>query len=159
MLPPSNEFGAQMIKALQAQMPGLKTQAQFNVFMLAFDALRVQLDAIFIGDSNREEQGREALNKALDAARQVTDLGNKFQEVPEAAKTASNPFVRPPDNAMEYDTQKKLLSELHGIATTPGLQEWYERTKTERDSISSQTLRNILIDAIREKRQSLKGHS
>src|SRR5579863_4576774 len=39
-----------MAQALKQQMPGLQTQAQYNLTMSAFDALRVHLNAVFLGD-------------------------------------------------------------------------------------------------------------
>lgn len=145
-----------MASVLRSSVPNLKTQAQSTAFMAAFDAFRLTLDAIFAGDELREKQGLDALERALDVARKSTDIGRKLEEVPpEHRGPASAQFINPPTELQEYDTQKKLLVELAGIETVDGLTAWYERTKSERDSIVSQNLRNILLDEVRAKRIAL----
>lgn len=144
-----------LLEALKSQLPGLKTQAQLNAFMVGFDTLRLIMSSIFQGDLESEMKGREALEQVFDLARASTDLGNQFAEVPEAAQTASNSFVQPPTSIREYDIQRKLLSELEGLKTTQELTEWYTRTREERDQIVSQVLRNGLLDSIRSKKVEL----
>lgn len=151
------DVGRMMAEALRAQMPSLKTQAQFTAFMISFDTFRHLMDAIFSGDKQREEKAREAFDKSLEAAKSVTDLGNKFQEVPpEHRSKASEAFTAPPAEFHEYDVQKKLLLELEGLNTLEALNDWYQKTRGERDRVVSQPLRNALIDSIRSKRLALE---
>jgi len=145
-----------MVEALRASIPNLKTQAQFTAFMSAFDALRFTLDAIYAGDEAREKQGLETLDKAFDVARKATDIGKKLEEVPpEHRGPASQQFTSPPAELQEYDLQKRLLFELEQITTLDDLSTWYERTKADRDKVVSQSLRNILLDEVRSKRAKL----
>lgn len=145
-----------MLEAVRASVPNLKTQAQLNAYMAAFDALRFTLDAIYAQDELREKAAREALDKAFDVARKATDIGKKLEDVPpEERGPASAMFTKPPAEFQEYDVQKRLLVELEGLTALTDLSEWYERTKEDRDRVVSQSLRNVLIDAIRNKRLSL----
>lgn len=153
-IPPTNpDVGHMMAEAMKAQMPSLKTQAQFTAFMVGFDAFRLLLDSIFSGDAQREVETRDVFEKAIKAARAATEIGRKLEEIPEASRGATfSSFTRPPDEFHEYDIQKRLLIELEGIASLPQLNEWYQATKDARDRVSSQILRNVLMDSIREKR-------
>lgn len=141
-----------VMQAMRQQMPALKTQAQFNAFMAAFDALRLTLNATFEGDAAKAIEGRSALNMALDVAVQVTEVGNQLRDVPEAATSkAADQFKNPPVHFHEYDEQKALLTELEAVVSEANLRVWYEATKSRRDKVVSQGLRNHLIDAIRNK--------
>lgn len=155
--PTSPDVGRMMAEAMKAQMPSLKTQAQFTAFMVSFDAFRLLIDSIFSGNAQRETEAKDVFEKSLKAARDVTEISRKFEEVPEASRgIASNPFTKPPNEFHEYDIQKRLLIELGSIPDLPKLNEWYQATKEDRDRVVSQTLRNALIDAIREKRFALQ---
>ena len=44
---PSPDMQAQMLEAMKAQLPGLKTQAQLTAFMGCFEALQLTLKAIY----------------------------------------------------------------------------------------------------------------
>lgn len=146
-----------MAQVLKAQIPHLKTQAQLNAFMLGFDAFRSLIDSIFAGDKAREETSKDVLDKALHACRLATEIGDKYAQVPEAAQTkTAEPFVQAPAQFSEYDTQKRLLSELEAIQDMPSLTTWYQETTSTRNTITSQNFRNILIDAIRAKRIALQ---
>jgi hypothetical protein len=57
----------------------------------------------------------------------------------------------------EYDIQKKLMMDLELLTSTEALNEWYLRTKDEREKVTSQSLRNVLFDAIRCKRDDLSN--
>lgn len=145
-----------MAEALRHQMPNLKTQAQMTAFMVSFDSLRLLVDAICAGDKAREVQARDAFEKSIQAAREVTDLGNKFQEVPVEHRTSvSNPFTQPPVQFEEYDVQKRLLLELEAITTVAEMNEWTIRVKADTERVVTQSLRNSLFDAIRSKRIAL----
>jgi hypothetical protein len=147
------EVDGMFVKALQLSMPGLRTQAQFNAFSAAFDALRTAANGIFERDVTKALQGREALLKALDTLDTVTDVSEKLREVPEAATSAAaEEFKRPPSEFGEYDLQKQLFTELSILATTEDLVIWYTENRGRIDKVRSQTLRNGLLDAIREKK-------
>lgn len=146
-----------MAQALRQSMPSMKTQAQFTAFMATFDSLRLLCDSICSEDTAREAQSRETFERALGAVRTATELGRKFEDIPvESRGTASNPFTNPPTEFSEYDIQKKLLSELSRITGKGELNEWYVATKANRDRVVSQTLRNVLMDSIREKNSVLE---
>jgi len=143
----------QMMEAVRASIPNLKTQAQMTAYMAAFDALRYTLDAIYAQDAPREKMARDALEKAFDVAHQSTVIGKRYEEVPEESRgPASSAFTTPPKEYEEYDLQKRLLLELDRLPDQGELVAWYEKTKADRERIVSQSLRNVLIDAIRAKR-------
>lgn len=153
-MPP--EAARMMTEALRQSMPNLKTQAQFTAFMLAFDSFRLLCDSIFSNDRSREEDARAAFEQAIAAIQTATELGAKFEEIPlESRSTAANPFTQPPVQFQEYDIQKKLLAELTRITSIEDLRQWYDSTKPQRDQVVSQTLRNVLLDRIRQKKELL----
>lgn len=158
-LPPNNpEVARLMAEAMKAQMPNLKTQAQFTAFMLMFDSMRLLADSVFSGDTSREAEAREAFETSVKAAREITDLSRKFSEVPEAERTkAASAFVDPPAQFGEFDIQKRLLLELERIGDLAALNVWYQNTSGDRLKIVTPTLRNILIDAVRAKRLGFEG--
>ena len=144
-----------MVEAIRQQMPGIQTQAQFNLFMTAFDALRLYLNSVFLNQKEAAEKAREALNKALDAAGQVTELSEKLSQVPEAAQSKeAEDFKRPPLQFHEYDVQKALLTELILITSPEQLGQWYAANRATIDQVISPQFRNPLLDAIRAKKAS-----
>lgn len=137
-------------------MPELKTQVQFNAFMAGFDAFKLLCNSIFAGDAPLEDQARAAFEKSLEAMKVATKLSKQFQEIPaEERGPSSAQFVEPPLQFNEYDLQRRLLTELDHITSTVVLNEWYSESKSIREKIISQSLRNILFDAIRSKRDEL----
>lgn len=157
-LPPTSpDMMHLMAEALRQQMPSLKTQAQFTAFMLSFDSFRLLMDSVFSANQEREAQARDAFEKSIQAARDITDLSKKFEEVPQEHRTkASEAFTSPPTQFGEYDVQKKLLAELGAISTFDDLNTWYQTTKPEHDKVVTPALRNVLFDAIRAKRNALQ---
>jgi hypothetical protein len=145
-----------MLNMMRQQMPNLKTQAQFNTFMLAFDALRGTLNAYFGGETAAAEVARDVLNKSLDMAAKVTGIAESLKDIPEDQRSdQSNMFTAPAAQLHEYDEQRSLLLELGNVKTFSELQKWYLETKPRRDSIVSQNLRNELLDAIRHQKEEL----
>lgn len=143
-----------MLRLLQQQVPSIRTQGHFNLFAMAFDALRTTLDGYFSGDFERATRGREALNKALDMSKQAKDIIERLEEIPpEQRSKEASATVAPPKEFHEYDAQRQLLVELDGLTTREALNEWYGRTKSSRDLVVSQQLRNELLDRIRAKRK------
>jgi len=146
-----------LAEALRSQMPSCKTQMQFNTFMPAFDAFRLLVDSVFSMDPQREVECRDIFEKALKACREVTEIGQKLEEIPiESRSKASSSFTQPPNEFHEYDIQKRLLTELLAIDTWDKLTEWYAATKELQDRVMSQPLRNGLFDQIRAKRIALQ---
>jgi len=145
-----------MMKMLAMQVPNMKTQAQFNAFMGCFDALRATLNAYFGDQKAAAEMGREALNQALDMAKQIATMSEKLNEIPDEVKSdEAKEFTRPAKELHEYDTCKRLLGELTGLQTTEALQKWYSESRQTIDEVMSAKPRNELMDAIRAKRNEL----
>ena len=156
--PPQSKLNPEqlMAQALRQQMPGLQTQAQYNVTMTAFDALRVHLNAVFMSDKELAAKSKDALLKALEGAVQATELSQKLGHVPEAAtSTAAEEFKQPPKQFHEYDVQRALLTELEQIRSAPQFEQWYIANRSRIDTVVSPSYRNVLFDAIREKKGSL----
>lgn len=146
-----------MRQALTAQIPNLKTQAQFNIFMNCFDALRSTLNAYFGGETASAEMARDALNKGLDLAKQVVEITEKLKEIPDEAKSdAAKEFTAPAKELHEYDEHRKLVFELSSITNLEALQAWYTENRQRIDQVVSQNLRNELFDTIRELRSKLE---
>ena len=147
-----------MIDAMKSTMPGLRTQAQFNAFMASFDALRLLMNYVFEGNTEKVLESKRALEMAIDAASQVTRISDQLRDVPEAATSeAAEEFKNPPAEFQEYDVQKQLMAELESISGHAQLVQWYETTvKGLESKIKSQTLRNSLFDAIRQKKNLLQ---
>lgn len=157
-LPP--EASQLFAQALRQSMPNLKTQAQLTAFMIGFDAFRQYVDALCSGDVALEGMSRETFDKAIGAIREATLLSRKIEEIPpEERGPSSSSLVQPPMEFEEVDVQKTLLRELNDITSLPELQEWYLRTKGDREIIVSQLLRNVLLDAVRGKKKALGGTS
>jgi hypothetical protein len=148
-----NQLIAQTIKQ---RIPGIKTQGQFNTFKAAFEAFEAVANAIFNGDVTQELELRKVLETAWTACKQATELTRKLEAVPEAATSkAAEEFKQPPAEFSEYDVQRGLLEELKVIQNFDLLKSWYEETKKRRDSVKSQTLRDVLMDSIRARKMEL----
>jgi hypothetical protein len=143
-------------KALQQQLPALKSQGQFNTFQAAFEAFRGVMNAIFADLPPDEKAAREALDMAFEAARTATRLTHQLTDVPEAASgKLAEDFKTPPAEFGEYDEQRKLLSELEGLTTLDHLNAWYKTNRKRIDEVVTASLRNPLLDAIRGKKNAL----
>jgi hypothetical protein len=143
----------QFFQALQQQLPALKSQAQFNTFQAAFEAFRGVMNAIFEDLSPNEEASKKALDMAFEAARTATRLTHQLTEVPEASTSKlAEDFKQPPAEFGEYDEQRKLLSEVEHINGLKNLTDWWTTNRVRIDRVKSASLRNPLLDAIREKK-------
>jgi hypothetical protein len=153
---PQTDMMQMMIEAMRQQIPGLKTQAQFGAAMESFKALTEMLGSIFDRDPLRVEAAMKALMLSLEVAGKVTDLGEMLKDVPEAAtSSAADAFKNAPAEFSERDTQEKLLKELALLKNGADLNTWYDMTKRDRDSVKSQDLRNVLLDAIRARKREM----
>lgn len=160
--PPMPSFGSMpggdemMLQMLRAQIPNLTTQGQFNVFMACFDGLRATLNAYFGGQTVAGETARDALNKALDMAKQLTEMAQQLDEIPDGIKSeVAKEVNRPAKELHEYDEARGLITELEQIGDAKILQEWYDTNRARLDRIVSQKLRDEVFDAIRAKRTAL----
>jgi hypothetical protein len=145
-----------MLQMLRAQVPNLKTQAQFNVFMACFDALRGTVNGYFGGEMASAEMARDALNQALDLAKGLSEMATKLDEVPDEVKSeTAKEFDTPAKELHEYDEARALMTELESQGDAASLQRWYDSNRQRLDRIVSQGLRNELFDAIRAKRNTL----
>ena len=152
-LPPPGAVNPQeaMLQAMRQQIPNLKTQVQFNLFMKAFDALRHTLNSAFGLDKEGYEKGKQVLDLALGSALKMSEVVQKLQDMPEAATSkAAEEFKQPPREFLEYDVQKALLTELERLGSGEELQRWYDSNRARIDCVVSATIRNELFDAIRE---------
>jgi len=152
-LGPNEEFA----RVLQAQMPAVTTQAQFNALMASFDALRFLFNGICASNAVQETEGRKALDMSLELGRKVTEVSEQLKDIPEAATSkAAEEHKKPPAQYYEYDVQRALLSELKHTANYNELNKWYVLTKERRELVRTSSLRNALFDAIRNHRSALQ---
>lgn len=151
---PAPEYDKELFfKALQQQLPELKSQAQFTAFQAGFEAFRAVMNAIFANNPLHEKEALDALGKAFDIAKKVTELTGRLADDPEAAtsKTAEE-FKQPPAEFGEYDEQRKLMTELAHIENLTDLTDWYKTNRARIDKVRSPSLRNPLLDAVRERK-------
>ena len=138
---------------LQRQFPGIKSQAQFNAFEACMEAFRALTNAILEGKKDSEVEYRKIMNDAFEALRNSTTLTEKFAEAPEAATSqTAQEFVKPPTKFSEYDTQRALMTELAQLQSVEQLNQWYRENRPRIDEVTSPTLRNPLLDAIRARK-------
>jgi hypothetical protein len=144
-----------MAEMLRKQMPGIKTQAQYDAVVGALDAVRLVVNAILEGHKETETSARRALELAFDAVAKATEITRKLEDSPEAATSkAAEQFKDPPAQFTELEDQRRQLAELDAVQTIEELNAWYATTKLRRDKIVTQSLRNTLLDAIRIKKNS-----
>lgn len=145
-----------MLAAIKAQIPNLKTQAQFNTFMSCFDALKTTLNAYFGAEYASAEMAREALSKGLEMAKQVSQVTSQLEEMSDDVKSeAAKEFTSPAKELHEYDVHRQLIGGLDAVGNIQALQQWYNDNRDQMDRVISQRLRNELFDAIRVKRAEL----
>jgi hypothetical protein len=148
-----------MLQMLREQIPNLQSEAQFKIFMAAFDALRATLNACFGNDTEAAKLGREALNKVLDTAGVLYDMAEKLKDMPDDVKSdIAKEFDTPAKEFHEFGDQSRLLTELEATEDLNALKKWYEARRGAMDRIVSQDLRNKLFDAIRQRRNDLTGN-
>lgn len=141
---------------IRRQMPGIKSQAQYNAVVNSMDVLREVINAILSGDKTKEVESQKALAMALQVLTSATGLTEKLEEVPEAATSkAAEECKAPPAQFGEADVLKELMGNLVSLESVPDLNAWYAATKQQRDRIVTQSLRNELLDAIRNKKNQL----
>lgn len=152
----AKKAGEVMAELLKQQMPGIKSQAQYDATLAALDCTVAALNAIFTSASDKDfDLAREALDLAFRAARKSTELTEKLEEVPEAVTSpAGDVFKKPPAQYHEREIQVQLLADLLSISTYDELTRWYAATKGQRDQIVSQSLRNELLDQVRAKKNT-----
>ncbi len=147
------ELASSFVAVLRSQMPGMRTQAQYDALMVAGQALTDVAGAIFDGDMTRAGEGRKALLQALDAMTQATSISNQLRDVPEAATSkAAEAFKQPPAQFVEQPAFEALLADMAKATTVDALDVWYQASKDDRAKIITPTLRNKLYDAVREKK-------
>jgi len=153
---PAVDLKQAMAQQLKQQMPGLQTQAQFDVFMAAFDALRLYMGNVFSGQPYA--QAKEALLKSLDVAVDATKLSEKLGHVPEASTNPeADKYKNPPKEFGETEHFQSLMTDLDSIRSREQLNQWYSATKAQREMIVSSSLRNQLFDNIRSIRAVYSG--
>jgi hypothetical protein len=145
-----------MAEMLRKQMPGIKTQAQYDAVVGSLDAVRLVVNAILEGGGSKEAEARQALEMTFTVLAKATEVTNKLEDSPEAASSpAAEKFKAPPAQFQEQEVYSKLMGELETLGTLDALNFWYGQTKPERDRVVTQSLRNSLMDSIRAKRNGL----
>jgi hypothetical protein len=155
--PTSTTAPEQMIAdLLRKQMPGIKTQAQYDAVLGALDAVRIVANALLERDRFKEAEGRKVMELAFHAINKATELTLKLEDSPEAATSAAaEAFKAAPVEFRELEDQRRQLAELDSLTTVEEMNQWYAATKPRRDLIVTQNLRNQLMDAIRTKKAAL----
>ena len=76
-------------EALKSQMPGIKSQAQYDATVGALEASRLVINSLLKRDATSELEARKALELAFDAVRKATELTIKLEDSPEAATSSA----------------------------------------------------------------------
>lgn len=151
----AGNFSDALLGAMQQQIPGLKTQAHFNLVVNAWGALVAYFNATFASNDDARAQAKDALNKVLDLAPQLANMAEVLEDHPEATRNPD--FVSPPKQFTEREKVATLLTELSAITTESALTAWYADKKSVMDTVVSQSLRNELYDAIRTLKNKLSN--
>lgn len=145
-----------LFNLMRLQVPNLKTQAQFDAYRLAFEALSYMANAYFAGDGPLAERSRSALNQAIEAIQEASKLVEMAQAIPpEDRSQGVTDALRPPREFTEVEEQRRLLAELDALKDLASLNQWYHDSRSRMEVVVSQPYRNQLFDAIREKQQRL----
>jgi hypothetical protein len=140
-----------MLNFMRQQVPNLKTQVQFDLFMQCFDAMRKAMNAAFGLDKTSYEQFKGALDMLMATGLKVTEAVEQLKENPEAS--TNEDFKQAPKQFQEQDVQTALMTELSLIQSGDELQQWYAANKDRiHGQVVSPVLRNQLLDSIRAKR-------
>ena len=149
--PPPENPQEVMLNYMKQQVPNLKTQVQFDLFMQCFDALRKAMNAAYGLDKASYEQFKGALDMLMATGLKVSAAVEQLQENPEA--TTNQDFKQAPKQFEEQDVQSALIIELSLIQSGDDLQQWYTTNKDRiHGQVVSPALRNHLLDSIRAKR-------
>lgn len=141
-----------MRQMMTEQIPNLKTQAHYNFFMQAFDALRKTLNSYFGNEPKAGDEARAGLDKVLDAAKKIPDIERQVAEMGDSASDAAQEFTQPAKELHEFDNQRALMTELAAVENGGELKRWYEANRDRLDAIVSKSIRDELFDAIRKRR-------
>jgi hypothetical protein len=140
-----------MLNYMKQQVPNLKTQVQFDLFMQCFDAMRKAMNAAYGLDKASYEQFKGALDMLMATGLKVTEAVEQLKENPEAS--TNEDFKQAPKQFQEQDVQTALMTELSLIQSGDELQQWYAANKDRiHGQVVSPVLRNQLLDSIRAKR-------
>ena len=143
-------------EALKSQMPGIKSQAQYDAVVGALEATKLVINALLTGNRPGRQEARAALETAFEAVEKATELTDQLLDSPEAATSdAARQFKETPAQYQEADLCAELLQELPLLNDIDDLSRWYAATKARRDKITTQSLRNEMMDAIRARRNGL----
>jgi hypothetical protein len=139
---------------IQQLVPSIRTQGQYDLYMQAFSALSLTMDAYY---SHRDATvSRDTLNRCLDMAGRVARLVDQAEEIPEEERgKETNDFLKTPAQFSEADEHQRLLDELGHITTLEGLNRWYGTERSRIERIVTAQYRNPLFDAIRAKKAQL----
>jgi hypothetical protein len=141
-------------EVFKSQMPGIKSQAQYDAAVGALEAAKLVINTI-VDPFGSEQDARRVLDVAFDAVRKATELTLKLEDSPEGAmSTAAQQFKNEPAQFVEANIHRDLMLDLLRLKDLAELNAWYASTKPYRDKIVTQSLRNELLDAIRAKRNS-----
>jgi hypothetical protein len=149
-----------MMDLLKTQIPGCRSQGQFDAILLLTEALQMALSAYCGTDAEAQSRAKERLLQTLDMLARASRLTQQLEDVPEAATSeAAQAFKEPPKQFAEQDLQRGLLTTLAEIKSASELNAWYadSATKEAISRIVTQTLRNELFDHIRNKRKELSN--
>lgn len=142
---------AVMLNYMKQQVPNLKTQVQFDLFMQCFDALRKAMNAAYGLDKTSYEQFKGALDMLMGTGLKVSEAVEQIRENPEA--TTNQDFKQAPRQFQEVDVARALTLELGQLKSADELSQWYTANKDRiHGQVVSPVLRNELLDAIRAKR-------
>lgn len=146
-----------MAELIRQMVPSIRTQAQYDLYMTAFQGLSMLMEAYYSHRDADAAKIREGLNQILDRAARVADVTEKAAEIPlEQQSAGMRDFTQPPAQYTEVEDQRRLLAELESQTTPTDLNTWYQSERPRFDKVVTPKYRNELFDAIRAKKSSLE---
>jgi hypothetical protein len=146
----------EMVRLIRHQMPNLKTDAQFKIFVAAFDALAMTLNCYFGAEAVQGNMAKGVLDQVLSVASQLPSMAEQVAEMPgDERSAAAASLVTSVTLPQEQQGQAQLLDELSKLTSIEELGQWYTSSRERFSHVTTQALRNDLFDAIRAKKHAL----
>ena len=143
-----------LIDIIQERVPHLRTQAQMDILEAALEAVLQYHDCVYGNNLDGAERLRPLIDKTLDLPILASSIGSKLEGEPEAATSEAAQSFKS-EAFEEVQIQHGLLAELEELASSSELAQWYSNSRADRDKVVSQSLRDELYDAIRDKKKDL----
>jgi len=143
-----------LIDIIRERVPNLQSQAQMDILEAVLEGVFHYHDCVYGNNLEQAERLRSMVDKSLDLPILASSIGSKLEEEPDAATSEAAQLFKN-DAFEEIQIQHNLLAELEELNSRSELVQWYAHNREDRDRVTSQSLRDELYDAIRNKKKDL----